>query len=263
MTVPCRPRLGATTIDRSLAIAIAAAALLLFGFVRIAEEVLEGDTRGFDEDLLLALRTPGDTTQPIGPLWFQEMVRDVTALGSTGVLTVVTLAAVGWLLISGKRRAAGFVLLAVVGGVVLSSLLKIGFARPRPDLVPHEMAVFTDSFPSGHTMMSAVVYLTLGDLLARAQPTVTGKVYLISLALILTLLVGCSRVYLGVHWPTDVLAGWAAGASWALMCSLAMAQLQKAGRIEPANGQKGAGQAPDFTTDTTDRIADRPERRIE
>ena len=233
----------ARTIDRWLAISIAAVAVLLFGFVKIAEEILEGETRGFDATLLLALRTPGDTTQPIGPLWFQEMVRDLTALGSTGVLAVVTLAAVGWLLISGKRRAAGFVLLAVVGGVVLSSLLKIGFARPRPDLVPHAMAVFTDSFPSGHAMMSAVVYLTLGDLLARAQRTVAGKIYLVSLALVLTLLVGCSRVYLGVHWPTDVLAGWAAGASWALLCSLAMARLQKAGQIEPANGQRGGSGA--------------------
>ena len=223
--------------ERSLAILIAAVAVLLFGFVKIAEEILEGETRRFDETILLLLRTPGDTARPIGPLWFQETVRDVTALGSTGVLTVVTLAAVGWLLISGKRRAAVFVLLAVVGGVVLSSLLKIGFARPRPDLVPHSMAVFTDSFPSGHAMMSAVVYLTLGDLLARSQPSAAGKVYLVSLALVLTLLVGCSRVYLGVHWPTDVLAGWAAGACWALLCWLLMARLQKAGQIEPEDTQ--------------------------
>jgi len=234
----------ARSVERSLALMIAAVAVLVFGFVKIAEEILEGETRRFDEAVLLAMRTPGDTARPIGPLWFQEMVRDVTALGSTGVLTVVTLAAVGWLLISGKRRAAGFVLLAVVGGVVLSSLLKIGFARPRPDLVPHEMAVFTDSFPSGHAMMSAVVYLTLGDLLARAQPSLSGKVYLVSLALLLTLLVGCSRVYLGVHWPTDVLAGWAAGACWALLCWLLMARLQKAGKIEPENGHAAADLGP-------------------
>lgn len=150
-------------------------------------------------------------TRPIGPLWFQEMVRDITALGSTGVLTVVTLAAVGWLLISGKRRTAGFMLLAVMGGVVLSSFLKIGFARPRPDLVPHGMAVFTHSFPSGHAMMSAVVYMTIGDLLARSQSSRAGKVYSVSLALIITLLVGCSRVYLGcigrrMFWPDGPLA---------------------------------------------------------
>ncbi|MBL4930004.1 phosphatase PAP2 family protein [Tabrizicola sp. KVB23] len=223
------------SVERSLAVVTAAVAILLFGFVYIAEEILEGETRGFDEVILLSLRTPGDTARPIGPLWLQEMVRDFTALGSTGVLTVVTLAAVGWLLISRKQRMAGFVLLAVVGGVVLSSLLKIGFARPRPDLVPHAMAVFTLSFPSGHAMMSAVVYLTLGDLLARSQPSLAGKIYFLSLALVLTLLVGCSRVYLGVHWPTDVLAGWAAGASWALMCWLLMGHLQHAGLIEPEN----------------------------
>ncbi|HRO14414.1 MAG TPA: phosphatase PAP2 family protein [Paracoccus sp. (in: a-proteobacteria)] len=225
-------------IDRSLAILVAAVAVLLFGFVRIAEEILEGETQSFDVAVLLALRRPGDAAQPIGPVWLQEMIRDFTALGSTGVLSVITLAAVGWLLVSGKRRAAGFVLAAVAGGVILSSLLKLGFARPRPDLVPHSAAVFTTSFPSGHAMMSAIVYLTLGNLLARSQPSVKNKIYLVSLALFLTLLVGCSRVYLGVHWPTDVLAGWAAGACWALLCWLLMARLQAAGQIEPENGHR-------------------------
>lgn len=224
-------------MDRSLAILVAAVAVLLFGFVRIAEEILEGETRSFDVAILLALRTPGDAAQPIGPAWLQEMVRDFTALGSVGVLSVITLAAIGWLMVSGKTRIAGFVLAAVAGGVILSSILKLGFARPRPDLVPHSVAVFTTSFPSGHAMMSAIVYLTLGNLLARSQPSVTNKIYLVSLALFLTLLVGCSRVYLGVHWPTDVLAGWAAGACWALLCWLLMARLQAAGQVEPENGQ--------------------------
>ncbi len=178
---------------------------------------MEGETRTFDEVILLALRTPGDISQPIGPPWLQEMVRDFTALGSTGVLTIITLGVVGWLMFSGKRKTAGLVLVAVLCGVVLSSLLKSGFARPRPDLVPHSVAVFTSSFPSGHAMMSAVVYLTLGSLVARTKHSVTLKVYVLSLALFLTLLVGLSRIYLGVHWPSDVLAGWAAGACWALI----------------------------------------------
>jgi undecaprenyl-diphosphatase len=224
-------------IDRPLAVLSAAVALLLLGFLKIAEEMRDGETRAFDEAILLAFRTPGDLARPIGPPWVQEMVRDFTALGSTGVLTVVTLAVVGWLLFSGKRRTAGFILVAVVGGVVMSSLLKLGFARPRPDIVPHAMATFTNSFPSGHAMMSAVVYLTLGDLLARSQRSVALKVYLMSLALFLTLLVGLSRIYLGVHWPSDVLAGWAVGASWALLCALVMSQLQARGKVEPeSNG---------------------------
>ena len=124
-------------IDGPLAVLIAVGALLLFAFIKLADEVMEGETWSFDETILLALRTPGDVSQPIGPLWLQEMVRDFTALGSTGVLTIITLGVVGWLMFSGRRRTAGLVLVAVLCGVLLSSLLKLGFARPRPDLVPH------------------------------------------------------------------------------------------------------------------------------
>jgi undecaprenyl-diphosphatase len=222
-----------TGIDRAFAVVVGFGSLLLFAFIKIADEVVEGETRTFDEGIVLALRTPGDISQPIGPPWLQEMVRDFTALGSTGVLTIITLGVVGWLVFSGKRRTAGLVLVAVLCGVVFSSLLKSGFARPRPDLVPHPVAVFTSSFPSGHAMMSAVVYLTLGFLVARTQNSIAIKVYLLSLALFLTLLVGLSRIYLGVHWPSDVLAGWAAGACWALMCSFVMARLQEVGKVEP------------------------------
>lgn len=225
-------------IDRPLAVMIAVGAVLLFAFVKLADEVLEGDTRTFDETVLLALRMPGDISQPVGPPWLQEMVRDFTALGSVGLLTIVTLGVAAWLLFSGKRRTAGLVLVAVVGGVLFSSLLKLGFARPRPDLVPHSVSVFTNSFPSGHAMMSAVVYLTLGFLVARTQHAVALKVYLLSLALFLTLLVGVSRVYLGVHWPSDVLAGWAVGACWALMCWFVMSRLQEKGKVEPESGDE-------------------------
>lgn len=223
-------------IARPLAVMIAVGAVLLFAFVKLADEVLEGDTRTFDETVLLALRMPGDISQPVGPPWLEEMVRDLTSLGSVGLLTIVTLGVAAWLLFSGKRRTAGLVLVAVVGGVLFSSLLKLGFARPRPDLVPHSVAVFTNSFPSGHAMMSAVVYLTLGFLVARTQHAVALKVYLLSLALFLTLLVGLSRVYLGVHWPSDVLAGWAVGACWALLCWFVMSRLQEKGKVEPESG---------------------------
>ena len=219
-------------IDRALALLAAAAAILLFAFARLADEVMEGETRTFDERILLALRMPGDISMPIGPVWLQEMVRDFTALGSTGVLTIVTLGCAAFLVVSGKWRTAAFVVASVAGGVAVSSLLKLGFARPRPDLVPHSVVVFTNSFPSGHAMMSAIVYLTLGNLLARSQHSVAIKVYLMSLALFLTLLVGVSRVYLGVHWPSDVLAGWAVGAGWALICWLVMSLLQSAGTVE-------------------------------
>jgi undecaprenyl-diphosphatase len=220
------------------AIALAAASLVLFG--QLTDEVLEGETHAFDETVLLALRSSADPSDPIGPDWLEEQIRDVTALGSLGVLTLVSLAAVGFLILQGKRRTALLVVAAVGGGMLVSTLTKLGFDRPRPDLVPHATHVYTASFPSGHAMMAAVTYLTLGALLARVQPRLRLKLYLIGLAATLTVLVGLSRVYLGVHWPTDVLAGWTLGAAWALACWAIALWLQARGRIETAEPEPGA-----------------------
>ncbi len=205
----------------------------IWGFAELADEVMEGETRQVDKAILLAMRTPGDPSDPIGPKWVEEIGRDFTALGGMGVLTFIALAACGFLLLQGKRRSTFLVFAAVVGAIVLSSILKIGFDRPRPDLVPHGSYVMTASFPSGHSMLSAATYLTLGALLARTQNRLRIKAYILILAILLTLLVGISRVYLGVHWPTDVLAGWTAGVTWALLCWLVAGWLQKKGRIEP------------------------------
>jgi len=226
----------ASRAERATLAVLAGAALLLAAFVALADEVMEGETRTFDTRLMLALRAPGNPSDPIGPQWFEEMMRDFTALGSTGVLTVMALAVVGFLAFTRKRHAALLVVVSVAGGTLLSTLMKIGFARPRPDLVPHETVVSTASFPSGHSMMSAVVYLTLGVLLARTQASQPVKLYIIAVAVAVAVLVGVSRVYLGVHWPSDVLAGWALGSAWALACWLAMLWLQERGTVEEANG---------------------------
>lgn len=204
-------------------------------FVWLAGEVVEGDTHAFDRAVLLALREPDNVAVPIGPGWLNIAAGDLTALGSYAVLTVLTVIVLGLLLILGKRAAALLVFASIGGGMLLSALLKDLFDRPRPDLVPHLADVFTPSFPSGHAMLSAVTYLTLGALLARVQPLPWVRAYLMAVALVLTLLVGASRVYLGVHWPTDVLAGWFAGAAWAAMCWLAAFWLQQRGRIESAD----------------------------
>jgi len=220
------------------AIALAAASLVMFG--QLTDEVLEGETHAFDETVLLALRSADDPSDPIGPGWLEEQMRDVTALGSLGVLSLISLAAVGFLILQGKRRTAILVVAAVGGGMLVSTLTKLGFDRPRPDLVPHVTQVYTASFPSGHAMMAAVTYLTLGALLARVQPHLRLKLYLIGLAATLTVLVGLSRVYLGVHWPTDVLAGWTLGAAWALACWAIALWLQARGRIETAEPEPAA-----------------------
>jgi undecaprenyl-diphosphatase len=212
--------------------AVILAAGLLLACARLANLVSWGGAPAFDEWLIVALRTPGDLADPIGPPWLEEMMRDFTALGSTGVLTVMVLAIAGFLAITRKGHAAILVLVSVAGGVLISQTMKWAYARPRPDLVPHGAEVFTASFPSGHSMMSAVVYLTLGALLARTQADRVVKAYILAMAVLLTVLVGMSRVYLGVHWPTDVLAGWTLGGLWALICLSVMQWLQARGQVE-------------------------------
>lgn len=200
-------------------------------FVSLADEVREGETARVDEAILLALRTPGDHADPLGPLWVEEVARDITALGGVSVLTLLTLFAAGYLALGRHFRTMGFLLVSVAGGVMVSSLAKSFFDRPRPDLVPHGSIVYTASFPSGHSMMAAVTYLTLAALVARIEPRRRIKAYLLCVAVLVTLGVGASRVYLGVHWPTDVLAGWSAGAAWALLCLAIASLLDRRGRI--------------------------------
>lgn len=217
--------------------------LFALGFIKLAGEVADGDTAALDRRILLSLRNPQDLSDPIGPSWVEEAARDLTGLGGHTILGLITLSVLAYLVLAQKRRAALFVLVAVVGGMLLSAGLKIGFERPRPDLVPHGTRVYTASFPSGHAMLSATTYLTLGALLARVQARRRIKVFLIGFAVGLTLLVGASRVYLGVHWPSDVLAGWCGGAAWASLCWLVALALQRRGQVEaPALPPGGAAE---------------------
>jgi undecaprenyl-diphosphatase len=203
------------------------AVALILSFAILASEVAEGETHAFDERLLLLLRVPGNPTMPIGPAWLNEGMRDITALGSTSVLSIIVAGVIGFLVVTGLRHAAAMVAVSVVSGVILSNSLKALFARARPEFMSHDMVVYTASFPSGHTTLSAVVYRTLGALLCRMQASTAVKTYILSCAACLTGIVGVSRVYLGVHWPTDVIAGWLVGGTWALLCWFVMLWLQK------------------------------------
>ena len=201
-------------------------------FIAIADEVKEGGTQRFDEWAVRALRRPDNPAIPIGPKWLPEVGRDLTALGGVAVLTLIILAVVGFLLLQEKRRLMWLVLGATVSGLLLSSALKHIFDRPRPGLVPHLSDVYTTSFPSGHSMLSAIAYLTLGSLMAHSVQKRSIKFYFVAVALMLTFLVGVSRVYMGVHFPTDVLAGWSAGLAWALLWWLVAQYLQRIGAVE-------------------------------
>lgn len=185
----------------------------LFWF--IASQVIDGGTTEIDRRVLLWFRHSGDLS-PLGGPFVLDMARDVTALGGTTVLTLLTAFTGGFLLLSGRRHLGLFIYGAVGSGLLISDTLKDLFHRARPDIVPHESYVFTSSFPSGHSMLSAVTYLTLGALLARIQTRRRLRAYFLLTAGFLTFLVGVSRVYLGVHWPTDVMAGWTAGVTWAI-----------------------------------------------
>ncbi len=209
-------------------------AFLLFAFGLIAQEIAGGESSAFDRQILLALRDPTNPAVPIGPAWMQEAARDVTSLGSIVVLAIVTLAAAGYLFLAREPVAAWLTLIAVFGGIAIIDLLKAAFARPRPDFVVHAARVFTASFPSGHASLSAITYLTMGVLLARTQSSQAIKLYIIALAIFLTVLIGVSRVYLGVHYPTDVLGGWTIGSAWAIGCWAIAARLQPNRQIDPA-----------------------------
>lgn len=204
----------------------------VWAFIELAEEIGDNETHSIDRKILLSMRTPGNSSDPLGPIWFEEAVRDITALGGVTVLSLITLAVICYLCLQRKSHTAFVVFIAVAGGMILSTLLKAIFGRPRPDVVSHLYHAFHSSFPSGHSMMAAVTYLTLGALLAKSQPNRLLKLYFISLAMIITAIVGVSRIYIGVHWPSDVLGGWAAGAAWALFWWFLANWLQLLGKIE-------------------------------
>ena len=214
-------------------------------FMGLADEVMEGDANAFDTRILTALRTPGDLSRPIGPAWFKQSMIDVSALGGFTLVWSLSAFSLGLLLIL-RRWAAAAILVAGVGGIsVLNALLKLGFHRPRPQVVPHLAEVSNASFPSGHATIAAATYLIMGALLAQTFERRTPRIYVVAFSAAITLGVGVSRIYLGVHWPTDVLGGWALGAAWALLFWLI------AHAVNRAAPEAGAGAAPAGDTDST------------
>ncbi|WP_267212831.1 phosphatase PAP2 family protein [Chelatococcus asaccharovorans] len=209
-----------------LVAALLVAAGGILGFLAVAEDMREGELQAFDTGILLALRNPQDLADPIGPQWLEIGMRDITSLGSIPVLALIVAVVIGYLVLARKPGVALLVAISVGGGLLLGHLLKLRFERPRPDLVAHLVDIHSLSFPSSHAMLSAVTYLTIGALLTRVERRRIVRLYILVVAVGLTLLVGLSRIYLGVHWPSDVLAGWCAGAAWAMGCWVVLALAQ-------------------------------------
>lgn len=184
-------------------------------FLSLADEVSEGETAAIDRHLLLSLRG-ADPSDPLGPGWVEEAMRDVTALGGVTVLSIVIVTALCAFAFNGKRRHALILAGVVVAAQISSEVLKAFYDRPRPSLVPHGVSVYSQSFPSGHSMMAAATYLMIATLVANLEPQRSTKALVYVLACLLIVAVGFSRVYLGVHWPSDVFGGWCLGSAWAL-----------------------------------------------
>ncbi|MBU0860127.1 MAG: phosphatase PAP2 family protein [Alphaproteobacteria bacterium] len=191
--------------------------LLLASLEEIVDDVMEGDTHALDQYVLMLFRDPQNINDTVGPHWVAEMMRDFSALGGFTVLTMVTIAVAVYFFVAKKAGKAWYMLMAVGTGTLLTNILKAGFDRPRPNLSLLDTYTYTSSFPSGHSMMAAVVYLTLGGLLAQSQQQKRMKFYIFGMALVTAFLVGISRVFLGAHWVSDVAAGWMAGLAWALL----------------------------------------------
>jgi undecaprenyl-diphosphatase len=209
------------------------AAVLFAAFIVVAMLIHTGHADSLDRHFLLALRT-GDTHDPIGPWWIERLFLAITWLGNWYSVLAVAAAAIVYLLATNRAATAALVGATAIGEAILNDALKSIFDRARPDLVAHGVEVSTTSFPSGHAMAAAAVYLTLGALLVRTQKSRAVKIAIMSAAILIALLIGISRIYLGVHWPTDVIGGWLAGAAWALICWEIARKLQKRGKIERA-----------------------------
>ena len=215
-------------------LALAAFAVLagaVSGFAHIADEMSEAETRPFDEAILHFFHPYADPTQALGPHWLDFAALDLTSLGSTPVLLLIALIVAGFLALHRRWTEMAALAFALIGAIVLSETLKDVFERDRPPAIYRSFAVLNSSFPSGHALLSAVLYPTLAAMLAGALEGRALRLYVLAVGGVLALIVGATRVYLAAHWASDVLAGWCAGAAWATLCWLGERAAQ--GRLMP------------------------------
>jgi undecaprenyl-diphosphatase len=233
MSIAPNARKSVLIPETEILLKVFACAIWTWTFVKLAGKTRKGRTDEIDNQILRALRKPENPDVPIGPKWLLEVARDITALGSGADLSVASVVLIGFLCLNRRFRAAGYLIASTGSGLLMCRILKEFFVRSRPTVVTPLTHFDPESFPSGHSMGSALVYLTLGGVISRQVKGSIAKFYFLSVALSITLLVGISRLYLGVHYPSDVLAGWAAGSLWSSACTEAARWLQRRGIVEP------------------------------
>jgi undecaprenyl-diphosphatase len=202
--------------DNRLLIAAAGVLFLAIAFVVLGAEVNEEDTTAFDNQILLAFRDEGGI--PIGPTWLVQVIADLSALGSAVIATAVVIIATAFLALSHRPRHAIMMALCGMGAPAVMEVLKQFHERPRPSVIIPVDPTIGLSFPSGHTLAATAIYLTLGVLIASAADQRRIKIFVMAIAVLLAFVVGFTRVYLGAHYPTDVVGGWMVGLAWALFC---------------------------------------------
>lgn len=244
-TLAARVAVAVRRIEGRLMLAALAVSGAAWAFGSLWDAVEDQHTGGFDRTVLLAFRAPGHPNLLAGPRWLQECARDLTALGGFTVLALISALTVAILAMKQRRLQAMIFAATVVGAQILAEAIKLIAGRPRPDFVAHFDLVYSSSFPSGHSTMAPVVYLTLAVILAAGEPRRDVRALIFACAVAVTLAVGLSRVYLGVHWPTDVLAGWVLGAGIALVAMTALKltahKLHQGGGATPVKPAEGRG----------------------
>lgn len=210
------------------------AGLGALGFgLHLTDEISDGESYRFDTWILIHLRHAANTAIPIGPKWLELSATDLSALGGFTLQWLLGGAAVVFLLYIRKRAEAAWLAASVLGASLFNTVLKHSLHRARPEVVPHLTMVDNASFPSGHAMISAAILLTIGAMLAETVKGTAARFYIMAFAGLLVFLIGLSRLYLGVHWPTDVLAGWCLGGVWALIVFAANRLLRRRAARKP------------------------------
>jgi undecaprenyl-diphosphatase len=200
------------------------AGVLILLFAGLVAAVSLHLSMGFDRAMILSLRDSTDIARPLGPDWLPETMRDITSLGSVVVALGFAAIVSGYLLLSGHRGAAALLFGSAVGALLLNDLLKFAIERPRPDAILQSARIFTSGFPSGHATLSCVTYISAAALFYERR----ARTYLLTIAILVVALTGFSRIYLGVHFPTDILGGWCIGSAWVCSCYPAIRNLRAA-----------------------------------